>query len=601
MAGAVSQKSQFESLRDVASLINSGGDLRSVLRDLILIACRYGKWTLGSIMAIDVAQGFAEVVVRHDPTLLSQTLQDRWDLATSPTLVALQRNAPVYIRDVHKSKEFPGFRKEGVERNYHTVVVVPMRCNDLENRPMVLNVISREIVDVSEDDLAFLGMLVHLGAMAVEKARRVQEDRMHTERMERALQAQASLLDQVLSDSSIRAVVERISLLLPNPMVLVDFLGGTAVANRSPDPASYEDGSWDAAVRGSLRPDLEAAARSAIEQPHSGLRDVFLGEGAQRFRAAVRIETLHVDKEPVGALIVFPVGGAFGDLDLLLLDSAKFALSVQMMRNAIRLRSESRSLTTLFLEIVGQHRRDPADLAARAQALGIDPAAPAQMIFVDFPRAAKKQSHRLAELQRDVERLARKSQRRAVTVAIDDGVICHVAVEPGKGRDRAQKLMQRLAAEIERACGEAPIVVLSGVCGSFQDYPAEWERCWRMIRLSQAFNRRGVLAERDFGPLPMLMAAAKSDDVRDFVETSIGAIVRHDRAQGTQYLDTLTRYLEQGCRSQACADAMGLHVTTLRYRLTRIEELFQVNVDGPEQRFALELAIRLNDVIDGRA
>lgn len=161
--------------------------------------------------------------------------------------------------------------------------------------------------------------------------------------------------------------------------------------------------------------------------------------------------------------------------------------------------------------------------------------------------------------------------------------------------------MQRLAAEIERACGEAPIVVLSGVCGSFQDYPAEWERCWRMIRLSQAFNRRGVLAERDFGPLPMLMAAAKSDDVRDFVETSIGAIVRHDRAQGTQYLDTLTRYLEQGCRSQACADAMGLHVTTLRYRLTRIEELFQVNVDGPEQRFALELAIRLNDVIDGRA
>ena len=94
MTAAVSQKSQFESLRDVASLINAGGDLKSVLRDLTLIACRYGKWTLGSIMAIDVAKGYGEVVVRHDPTLLSQTLQDRWDLATSPTLVALQRNAP---------------------------------------------------------------------------------------------------------------------------------------------------------------------------------------------------------------------------------------------------------------------------------------------------------------------------------------------------------------------------------------------------------------------------------------------------------------------------------------------------------------------------
>lgn len=601
MTAAVSQKSQFESLRDVASLISSGGDLRSVLRDLILIACRYGKWTLGSIMTIDVAQGFGEVLVRHDPTLLSQILQDRWELATSPTLVALQRNAPIYIRDVHKSKEFPGFRKEGQRRNYHTVVVVPMRCNDLEGRPMVLNVMSREVIDVTEDDLAFLGMLVHLGAMAVEKARRVQEDRLHTERMERAMQAQASLLDQVLSESSIRAVLERISLLLPNPMVLVDFLGSAALANRSPHPAAYDDGAWDAAVRGALRPDLEAAARGAIEQPHSGLRDLFLGEGGQRIRAAVKVEPLNVDKEPVGALIVFPVSGELADLDLLLLDSAKFALSVQMMRNAIRLRSESRSLTTLFLEIVGQHRRDPADLVARAQALGIDPTVPAQMVLVDFPRMAKAQTYRMAELRRDIDRLARKAQRRAVTVAIDDGVVCYLAVEGEKGRDRVQKLVQRLAEETARVCGEAPIVVLSGQCASLQDYPLEWERCWRMIRLSQAFNRRGVLAERDFGPLPMLMAAAKSDDVRGFVEGSIGGILRHDREHGTQYLDTLTRYLEQGCRSQACADAMGLHVTTLRYRLARIAELFQVNVDGPEQRFALELAIRLHGVINTKA
>ena len=39
---------------------------------------------------------------------------------------------------------------------------------------------------------------------------------------------------------------------------------------------------------------------------------------------------------------------------------------------------------------------------------------------------------------------------------------------------------------------------------------------------------------------------------------------------------------------------LGLHVTTLRYRLTRLRELFGIDIDTPERRFALELAIRLH-------
>lgn len=45
---------------------------------------------------------------------------------------------------------------------------------------------------------------------------------------------------------------------------------------------------------------------------------------------------------------------------------------------------------------------------------------------------------------------------------------------------------------------------------------------------------------------------------------------------------------------------MGLHVTTLRYRLSRIQDLFGVDVETPEKRFAIELAIRLYGVIDNR-
>jgi len=97
--------------------------------------------------------------------------------------------------------------------------------------------------------------------------------------------------------------------------------------------------------------------------------------------------------------------------------------------------------------------------------------------------------------------------------------------------------------------------------------------------------------------MPMLIAAVGGEDIRAFVADSVGALIAHDREHGTPYLETLATYLQECCRSQACADVMGVHVTTLRYRLARIQELFGINFETSEQRFAIDLAIRLQKVM----
>jgi DNA-binding PucR family transcriptional regulator len=45
---------------------------------------------------------------------------------------------------------------------------------------------------------------------------------------------------------------------------------------------------------------------------------------------------------------------------------------------------------------------------------------------------------------------------------------------------------------------------------------------------------------------------------------------------------------------------MGLHVTTLRYRLSRISDLFGIDVETPERRFAVELALQLHKLVESR-
>ncbi len=594
------RKSQILSLRDVASQINSGGDLQTVLQHLVASACRHANWALGSIMSIDAAHGHAYVIVRYDPTLIERHLPDRWELATSPSLIALQRNEPVYIRDARESSDFPGYRKEAFERDYRTVLVMPMDCKDAEGRPMVLNVIAREVTDVSDDDLAFLGTILHLGALAVEKEHRLEAEKRSAQRLERALKSHTSLLEHVLSDGSVGSLSSMVGMMLPNPTVVVDFTANQVTAGRAPN-ALYDEAAWQEAVSTVLARPLMKAAREAIDRGTTEAASLFLDDGNQRFRISARIEALMVDNQLVGALIIFPTQREFSDLDLLMLDSAKFALSVQMMRSFIRFRFETRTQTELFFEVVEGRWRNAGDVAQRAQRLGLNFSTPQQMIVVDFPEKTKAFGGASVDVEHMLSRIMQQASLQANLIATDGGVVCLVPHDTSKRQERTTKLTRRIAEELGRYFDEAPIVVAGNRCAALSDYPAAWERCGRMIRIGRSFGLTGAISAQDFGPLPMLVAASEAGDVRSFVHESVGAIAEHDRENGTPYLETLSTYLQEGCRSQACADTMGLHVTTLRYRISRIQELFGVDVETPEKRFAVELAIRLHGVIDNRA
>ncbi|AZO77031.1 MULTISPECIES: helix-turn-helix domain-containing protein [unclassified Bosea (in: a-proteobacteria)] len=593
------QASQMRSLRDVASRINSGGDLDTVLRDLIRAACEHGGWALGSIMAIDAAHGEAHVIVRHDPTLLRRPLENRWELATSPALIALQRNEPVYIRDARASDEFPGYRREAFERDYRTVLVLPMSCFDAQGRPMVLNVVSRGVTDVSGDDLAFMSMIVHLGGIAVAREHQLRAQRLAAEQLQNALQTQTMLLQEVLSGGSTAALSTMLAGLLPDAILVVDFAGNALTASRSPVPLRYDDAAWQRALDGAVGAQIAAGAREAVAAGRVEPQSLHLDDGSQRTQIAARIEALDVDGQPVGALVIFPESGeSAGDLQRLLLDSVKFALSVQMMRSVIRFRFETRTLTELFFEIVERRWRDADDIVQRGRRLGLALGTPARMIVVDFPDGPTPPADISVDCHHAVTRLARQMNLSINVIAVGGGLVCLVPEGKSGGPERAAKLAHRMVEVLRHSFSREPIVVLGGVCDGLESYPKEWERCWRMIRIARSFGRSGTLSAFDFGPMPMLIGAAESADVRSFVDGAIGTLIAHDRKHNTPYLATLAAYLREGCRAQACADAMGLHVTTLRYRLSRIQDLFGIDPETADKRFAIELAIRLHGVIE---
>lgn len=580
---------QILSLRDVASQINSGGDLQSMLHQLVYASCRHTHWTMSSIMAIDMGAGFGHVIARHDPTLVQRPLVDCWELSSSPVMTALQRNEAVFIRDVREC-EYPGYRRESLERDYRTVMVMPMNCTDFDGRPMVLSVISRTLMDVSEEDRVFLGMIIHLGAIAVERQRQLEAERRAAERLQQALHVHTTMLEHVLGGGSVTSLSLMVGDQLPNPVIAVDFTANQVVAGRSPDPALFDDNAWQAAVAGVLSVQITKAAQESLRSALRSTVNLFLDDGQRQFTLRAQIEPLMVDHELVGALVLFPVAAPVNELDLLMLESAKFALSVQMMRSFIRFRFETRTQTELLLEVLEGRWRDADDIQQRAQRLGISFSIAQQMIIVDYGAKAREAKN----LHHNVARILQRAGMQATVIIVDNGLVCLV---PAEG-ERLSKIKRQITDDLAHYLGAEPILLASGVCRALADYPAAWERCRRLIEIARSFGRSGPISDQDFGPIPIFVAAVGGEDIRTFVNDSVGAMLAHDRKHQTPYLETLTAYLRESCRSQACADAMGVHVTTLRYRLARIQELFGIDVETPERRFATELAIHLQRVID---
>ncbi|MDE1911483.1 MAG: helix-turn-helix domain-containing protein [Pseudomonas sp.] len=581
---------QILSLRDVASQINSGGDLQSMLHQLVYASCRHTHWTMSSIMAIDMDAGFGHVIARHDPTLVQRPLVDCWELSSSPVMTALQRNEAVFIRDVREC-EYPGYRRESLERDYRTVMVMPMNCTDFDGRPMVLSVISRTLMDVSEEDRVFLGMIIHLGAIAVERQRQLEAEHRAAERLQQALHVHTTMLEHVLGGGSVTSLSLMVGDQLPNPVIAVDFTANQVVAGRSPDPALFDDNAWQAAVAGVLSVQITKAAQESLRSALRSTVNLFLDDGQRQFTLRAQIEPLMVDHELVGALVLFPVAAPVNELDLLMLESAKFALSVQMMRSFIRFRFETRTQTELLLEVLEGRWRDADDIQQRAQRLGISFSTAQQMIIVDYGAKAREAKN----LHHNVARILQRAGMQATVIIVDNGLVCLV---PAEG-ERLSKIKRQITDDLAHYLGAEPILLASGVCRALADYPAAWERCRRLIEIARSFGRSGPISDQDFGPIPIFVAAVGGEDIRTFVNDSVGAMLAHDRKHQTPYLETLTAYLRESCRSQACADAMGVHVTTLRYRLARIQELFGIDVETPERRFATELAIHLQRVIEG--
>jgi sugar diacid utilization regulator len=102
----------------------------------------------------------------------------------------------------------------------------------------------------------------------------------------------------------------------------------------------------------------------------------------------------------------------------------------------------------------------------------------------------------------------------------------------------------------------------------------------------------GVAAHDAVGVRRMLMEWYASDSARASVRSQLAPLEELGQSRGETAIRTLATYLDQQGSIIRTAEVLHLHRNAVTYRLRRITELLDVDLDDPDQRLALQLACR---------
>jgi DNA-binding PucR family transcriptional regulator len=73
----------------------------------------------------------------------------------------------------------------------------------------------------------------------------------------------------------------------------------------------------------------------------------------------------------------------------------------------------------------------------------------------------------------------------------------------------------------------------------------------------------------------------------------IEAMLAYDLENKTNYADSVTAWLDAVGDIALAAESLFIHANTLRYRLRRVKDLFNISLDNPDDRLAVWMQLRL--------
>lgn len=274
-----------------------------------------------------------------------------------------------------------------------------------------------------------------------------------------------------------------------------------------------------------------------------------------------------------GRLVVMEHKTRFTGGDMVTLRRAATLVALQVTTERRVLEAGSNASGSLVAELLGR-RTDPVALQRRAEHVGVRLDAPRAVLVLGARSGGDRELPQLNTVTQALAGVAPGVEFHGATVG--DAVVL-LAELPPQADERAfvagqRALLEELLAELPG--GHRLVGAVSAIHAEPEGYRAGFEEARQVLDCIRRFAPPAgpsVLTADELGAGRLFLATSDADLVTTFADETFGGMVSD--TSKADLLTTLCSFFENMASIRRTAACLGLHENTIRYRLSRIEEL----------------------------
>lgn len=453
----------------------------------------------------------------------------------------------------------------------------------------VLFVANRFARSFAQQEVALLSSLAAHAALAIDNARMFEDTEKAMRQVSKAnelLEARAKEVEKAATvHEQLTALVVRGGDLKGLAAMVAEALSGRiAILDEGLRVICTADAGEDREEASSAR-SAELEPFDASEPIHSALRES--RKTGRSVAASIdeilecRVASMVGGTRFLGGLILW-TDRELADIDVRTFERSAMVTAAVLMSQERVMEAEYRDVSDILTGLL-KEPRDTERLKREATRRGFDLTQRATLLLIDVPSG--RNGYALRTMR---NRLTPDEQ--ALAGELDgDLAILMPCEEPRAAAERVHEL-------VSDSLGEDATVAASNSVSSPADFPGAYRAARRCVALLKALGKSGgVGTEAELGVYGLVFSEHGRPELEAYVRDTIGPLLEHDSSRNTELALTLLVYLDQKRSTREAAEALHVHVNTVRQRLESVTEILG-QWDASTRSLQIHMALRLHQL-----
>jgi len=188
----------------------------------------------------------------------------------------------------------------------------------------------------------------------------------------------------------------------------------------------------------------------------------------------------------------------------------------------------------------------------------------------------------------------------AMLMAKSDGIVGLVHLNSGQAKKTLINKMKEIRDKIREKYKKLNISVGVGRAYIGPRYVKQsYEEALAAVRIGRMIKGGGSTTFfEDLGPYRFLYEMKDLLPMQKYYQDVLGILLSYDKHNNTDLVKTIQHYFKNNCNLRLTAESLFIHKNSVIYRLKKVEELTGMSMDDAEDRFNLQLALKIGQIVN---